>query len=329
MKNEKTGFTLGKFAPFHKGHESLLNTAASEVDKLIVCVCEDSVTRIPLKTRADWIRDIYAGGNVEVIECYDCPQEVGYTEEIKKSHEDYYIKLLGGRKITHFYTAEHYGGHMSKAFGAADRRIKKDVRISATEIRKNPYRYRKYISDTVYKDLILKAAFLGSECTGKTTLAKEMARRLDTNYMFEYGSDYWFKHQVNGRLAPEQLAEIATGHIEIENELILQSNKYLFVDTNAITTFMFALDYHGYALPELERLAAECKERYDLFFLCCDDFPYEDSAGRRGGEYRAVFQKKIADDLLSRGIPFIELRGSIERRIEKVKECIANCDISR
>ena len=28
----KTGFTIGKFAPFHKGHEFLIESALKEVD---------------------------------------------------------------------------------------------------------------------------------------------------------------------------------------------------------------------------------------------------------------------------------------------------------
>ena len=34
--DKKIGFTIGKFAPFHKGHQYLIETALKEMDKLIV-----------------------------------------------------------------------------------------------------------------------------------------------------------------------------------------------------------------------------------------------------------------------------------------------------
>ena len=41
--NEKIGFTIGKFAPFHKGHEYLIETALKEMDKVVVVVYDTDV----------------------------------------------------------------------------------------------------------------------------------------------------------------------------------------------------------------------------------------------------------------------------------------------
>ena len=46
---------------------------------------------------------------------------------------------------------------------------------------------------------------------------------------------------------------------------------WIAVDTDATTTVHFAREYHGYAMPELEQLAHQARERYDLFFLCDTD----------------------------------------------------------
>lgn len=74
--------------------------------------------------------------------------------------------------------------------------------------------------------------------------------------MPEYGREYWEQHQVNRRLTPAQLVEIAKGHLQREAALFYQAHQYLFVDTNAITTYMFALSYHGRVLPRLAELGA-------------------------------------------------------------------------
>ena len=51
----KIGLTLGKFAPFHKGHEFLIKSALYEVDKLIVVIYNASLTtNIPTHVRAQY-----------------------------------------------------------------------------------------------------------------------------------------------------------------------------------------------------------------------------------------------------------------------------------
>lgn len=54
------------------------------------------------------------------------------------------------------------------------------------------------------------------------------------------------------RLTPQQLVEIAEGHLEREDRLAEQAQDVLFVDTNALTTCLFARYYHGEADPHLE-----------------------------------------------------------------------------
>ena len=319
----KIGLALGKYAPFHLGHKYVIDTAVSEMDKVIVMVYEDDVTPIPVHVRANWIRELYPPSVVEVIECYGCLQAVGYTPEIMKAHEQYILNAVGNRGITHFYSSEDYGGHVSEALNAVDRRVDQNrstFNISATEIRSDPYKHRAFIPNNVYRDLIVKVVFLGAESTGKTTIAKELARRYNTEFMPEYGAEYWYEHQQDMSLTPEQLVTIAKTHAEIESEKILNSNKYCFIDTNAITTYMYSKDYHGYALPELEELAENCQHRYDVTFLCGDDIPYDDTWDRRGAEVRATSQKKIAEELSARKIPFIRISGDVEQRVLAVED---------
>ncbi|MFM7615708.1 MAG: AAA family ATPase, partial [Synechococcales cyanobacterium] len=96
----------------------------------------------------------------------------------------------------------------------------------------------------MYQDLIINIVFLGAPSTGKTTIARRMATEYETVWMPEYGREYWEKHHVDCRLSLEQLVDIAEGHLERENQLLYQANQYLFTDTNAITTYLFALAYH-------------------------------------------------------------------------------------
>jgi NadR type nicotinamide-nucleotide adenylyltransferase len=303
----------------------MIETALKEMDELYVLIYDTDLIEVPLHMRSRWVKDLYPGA--KVIEAWDGPQEVGDTPEIKKLNEDYILQRLQGIKITHFYSNEFYGEHVSRALGAENRQIDRQrdvVPICATKIRENPYRFKEFVDPVVYKDLVIRVVFVGAMSTGKTTICEQLAKKYDTVWMPEYGREYWEKHHVNRRVTAEQMVEIGRGHIEREDRLVNEANRYLFVDTNAITTYMFGMDYQGYVLPELEVMALKAQSRYDLYFLCCDDIPYDDTWDRSGDQKRQVFQKQIIADLKERKLPYIELKGSLEKRIAVVEGVLKN-----
>ena len=321
----RTGLTLGKFAPLHRGHQRLIETAMEENDHVITMIydCPETTT-ILLPVRAGWIRRLYP--TVEVIEAWDGPREIGDTPEIKRRHEAYILAALAGRKVDAFYSSEFYGEHVSVALGAEDRRIdpgRLAIPVSGTAVRENPFANRHFIDPLVYRDLVTKVVFLGAPSTGKTTLAEAMAREFGTVWMPEYGREYWEAHQVDRRLTESQLVEIAEGHLAREEALIQQADRYLFVDTDARTTRIFSQYYHGCVHPRLDQLARQASSRYDLVFLCGEDIPYDDSWDRSGEMNREWMQDQIRKDLAERGDKFVELRGSVNQRAARVKEVLA------
>jgi NadR type nicotinamide-nucleotide adenylyltransferase len=221
------GLTLGKYAPLHKGHQFVIETALSEMARLTILIYDaPDTTPIPLNVRADWLRQLYP--QAHIIEAWDGPTVVGATPEIRQLHEDYILHTLKMRGITHFYSSEFYGEHMSQALGAVNRQVdppRQHVPISATQIRTNPYHYREYLAPLVYRDLIQKIVLLGAPSTGKTTLAEALAQAYQTVWMPEYGREYWEAHQHERRLTLAQLVEIAEGHLQREEALLLQANR--------------------------------------------------------------------------------------------------------
>lgn len=296
------------------------------MDEVVVIIYDaPETTSIPLNVRADWIRKLYP--RVKLVEAWDGPTEVGDTHEIKIKHENYIIKKLKIKNISHFYSSEFYGNHMSAALGAINRLIdqdRKEIPVSGSKIRQSPFLYREYIHPLVYRDLITNIVFLGAPSTGKTTIAESMAKEYNTFWMPEYGREYWEKNQVKRRLTKTQLIEIAEGHLKQEELLLCQANQYLFTDTNAITTYMFSQYYHHSAPSRLIELADQCYSRYDLVFLCDTDIPYDDTWDRSGDTVRKTFQKQIAADLVIRKIPFINLSGDLTTRITTVKHILGN-----
>lgn len=319
------GLTLGKFAPLHKGHQFLIETALHSVDDLMVMVYDapDLPGMPPLPVRARWLREIYPA--VEVIEARNGPTVVGLTPEIKRMHEEYILKTLDGERVTHFFSSEPYGEHVSAALGAQNVVVdlaRGTVPVSGTRIREDVFANRAFIDPRVYRDLIVNVVFLGGPSTGKSTLAAALAKEYSTQWMPEYGREYWDTHHVDRRLSRQQMVEIAEGHIAREERLLRESNKYLFTDTNAITTYLFGLHYHGKAEKRLEELAVSCASRYDLFFVCENDIPYEDTWDRSGDANREEMQKRTIAYLSEHKIPYIALSGTLDARIGKVKRAL-------
>lgn len=166
--------------------------------------------------------------------------------------------------------------------------------------------------------MIKKIVFLGGPSTGKTTLCQALAKKLQTLTVAEYGREYWLTHQVQRRLSPEQLLHIAQTQNRWEDEALAQAKAVLLCDTNAFTTWHFALHYHGTALPELSKLADECWSRYALVVLCGDEIPYDDTWERSGDANRHEFQVFIKDYLIEKQIPHIKVTGTVAQRVDAV-----------
>jgi nicotinamide riboside kinase len=168
-------------------------------------------------------------------------------------------------------------------------------------------------------------AFLGAPSTGKSTVTAACAAAFTSSgvYMPEYGREYWEEHAVDRRLSLRQLVDLARGHMRREEDAAARCDGPLFVDTTALTTHTFSLDYHGTAAPELVALAAQAASRYDLVFVCGDDIPYADTEDRSGPQHRAAFQKRVVADLRARRIPYHSLRGSVAERVAEVGRVLA------
>jgi nicotinamide riboside kinase len=122
-----------------------------------------------------------------------------------------------------------------------------------------------------------RVVFVGAESTGKSTLSEYLARAYDTVAVPEIGRFIW--DEKEGRLGPADYVDIAIKHRAAEDEAMAQARRWLFVDTNALTTLLLGIEFRqvGESPPaDLLRCADECRERYAHTFVCADDIPYEE-----------------------------------------------------
>ena len=133
----KIGFTIGKFAPLHKGHQYLIEKALSEMDKFYVVIYETTVTKIPIETRANWIKQLYPEANL--IYAKNPPSQYGLDEESIKIQTDYLKEMVKGLEVTHFYNSEPYGKFVARDLKLEEVQVdrkREKYPISGTEIRK-------------------------------------------------------------------------------------------------------------------------------------------------------------------------------------------------
>ena len=144
----KTGFTIGKFAPFHKGHEFLIESALKEVDELYVVVYDTPKLGYDIDTKIKWITDKYP--NVKILN--------GLDKDSVKIQMEYLEKQIGDIKPDVFFSSELYGNEVAKWLGIEHRMVdykRIHFPIGAEKIRKNLEVYKSFLNEQVYKDLTL------------------------------------------------------------------------------------------------------------------------------------------------------------------------------
>lgn len=313
---------MGKYAPFHKGHEFVIAAALKEMQKVIVIIYNASeVTDIPTEKRADWIRQIFP--DVEIIVAEDGPQETGYTSEIMEKQHNFLKRVLNGREIHSFYSSENYGAFVSEALNCNNRIVdinREIIPISGKQIRqtKDVKNIKKFVSKVVYDDIKPKYYFLGAPSTGKTTISQKCASFFNGSYCEEYGRNYWFMFQKDHRLSMSDLEKIAIGHNNLEDRVFAEDKDCVFIDTNVITTYSYALYYFGKASQLLTDILQSSLYKYHHIFLCDKDIPFDDTWDRSGPESREAIQqinKMVLDD---NKLKYTVLSGTPEERAETV-----------
>ncbi len=324
----RVGLVLGKFAPLHKGHQYLIETALAQVDRLYVLVYEDEgLSKVSLTKRAAWIRKLYP--TAHVIPGHGSPTRTGMDAETIRI-QDAYIKDVMPERITHVFASEKYVAHVAAALRAAPVLVDQErlaIPMSATRVRDNPFKLRAWVDPIVYRDLIYKVVVLGAESTGKTTLVEALAKRYNTTFAAEHGREFWIKHNRDGKLDGRQLEQLALEHRAKEDAQLANANRVFFTDTNAFTTLQFAHHYEEAVSSTLLQMAREDmgpNSRHDLRIVCDTDIPFEQDGTRLNTTVRDRFQEGLIHEFLTRrgGPIWTIVNGPLDERIRQVRYLI-------
>ncbi|NJK45851.1 MAG: AAA family ATPase [Pleurocapsa sp. SU_196_0] len=273
------------------------------------------------ETRAAWLRLLYPALEVFV------PENPPPNEASDFEHREFVKSWLAARGLTvdAVFTSETYGEGFAAHLGVRHRLVdlgRSRVPVSGTQIRQDVHASREFLEPLVYAHFVRKIVFLGAESTGKSTLTERMALDFGTRFVPELGREVWV--QKNGVLELSDYVDIARCHRELEDAALLEANRFLFVDTNAITTMFLGYAYEGDGLPELTALARDAQTRYHHVFLCDTDIPFEQDGWRDNDFWRCRAQGLIRYDLAVRAVPYTLVSGDLEARVATVKSVLAN-----
>jgi len=175
------------------------------------------------------------------------------------------------------------------------------------------------------KSNCLKVTLFGPESTGKTTLAKQLARHYNSIWVPEYARAYLQRKWNDERKTCEQsdLLPIAIGQIKLENESAQKTDTVLVCDTDLLETKVYSEEYYeGSIDPLLEKYALE--NTYDLYFLTYIDSPWEADDLRDKPNERMQMFKAFEATLIKYNRPYVLLKGS---KTERLEEAVKHIDL--
>lgn len=158
---------------------------------------------------------------------------------------------------------------------------------------------------------MIRVVVTGSESTGKTTLAAELADHFDADLVPEFVRGYAERKQ--GPIDFSDHGPIARGQIALEDEHIARGNRLLVQDTDLLSTVVYCDHYFG-RCPDWIRSTA--RERAPAVYLLCEiDVPWIADGVRDRGDRRDEMQELFRAAVAASGVPFVVISGERAARL--------------
>lgn len=176
---------------------------------------------------------------------------------------------------------------------------------------------------------LIKIVLVGPESTGKTTLAKQLANYFKTTYVEEYLREFAHNKLTleNKWVEKSDNAEIIATQLEYEKLAERKANTFLFCDTNFVQTKIYSEIY----FKEKEDFFEENVKslRYDLYLLTGIDVPWEEDPLRDAPQERENHYTYFKKRLMDNNLPFIEVSGSQEERLNRTVQIAKDLEIAQ
>lgn len=332
MANSTTiGFFGGKFLPLHLGHVYAITQASTLVDELFIVLVTNSdrdkeicktgnLEFIPPAVRLSWIGETFSNiDNIRIIYVEEewSEDENDWSDGVEK------IKRAINRPIDFVFSSEpSYDRLFRKYYPDTEHilidEVRKNVPISATQIRNDVYGHWEKLPPAVRKSYVISIAVVGTESCGKSTLTKQLAKVFNTNFIEEVGRTYCERY--SDRLTVDLFDDIAMEHYLLQRSERKSSNKLLFVDTEAVVTqYYLDMYFKGTRSQLIEEIIK--KQTFDLILYLEPDVEWvHDGLRSAGEEFERTENNRVLKNMFTkRNIEFISISGTYKDRFEKAK----------
>lgn len=163
----------------------------------------------------------------------------------------------------------------------------------------------------------MRIAFTGPESSGKTSLSKEVAHRLNAQWFPEYAREYLLER--NGEYNFEDIEKI--GIKQEQSRLKSAAEGIKIYDTEGIVLYIWSVFKYGKCAHSIEK--AMKSQTYDHYFLCSPEgIPWEDDPLRESPHQRGELFELYLKQLNELNMTFTILTGSFEERVKKALETL-------
>ncbi len=165
------------------------------------------------------------------------------------------------------------------------------------------------------KNNIKRIALIGPESTAKSTLSEALAKYFNTTWVPEYARPYL--STINRKYTLDDIIAIAKHQLEEENNLLANSSKFIFADTELIISKVWCLDVFNTCPDWIEENIITFK--YDFYLLTSPDLPWQEDPLRENPHRRTFFFNWYEDELRKINADYFIIKGSGD---ERLKNCI-------
>ncbi|MGG9970189.1 AAA family ATPase [Ferruginibacter sp. SUN002] len=314
-------FVFGKFLPFHKGHEAMINFALSNCDFLTVLVCCSDKENIPDTVRKSWIEKTFENEKRVEVRTFnylesELPNTSETSESVSKIWADIFKKQLPDYSL--LITSEEYGNFVAAFMNIQHIAFdipKKLFPVSATAVRKDVFANWKFLPDSVKPDFAIKVVILGTESTGKTTLTEKLAKHFNCNLVLEAAREIIAN---SNSFSFDDLHLVATEHAKRIGKTSLADSPLVIIDTDIHTT----KSYSRFTFEKELEISADIynSNRANIYLYLNNDVEYLQDGTRLSEAERNLLDLSHRQVLTDHNIDILEIKGNWDERFEKAVE---------
>ena len=178
MQRFRHGLVIGRFAPFHGGHDQLVRFAVAHCDRVTVQVTSRRDEEIPATVRAGWVRTLHPDVRVVLVDRLlvddvdDQEWRLSYGRSLVAQHDQPVDAVFGGSQYSEEFAHEVAAQWLSLDDG------RRRVPVSSARVRATPERFWSLLPSPVRAWYVRRIAVLGADTGRSTELSLALAHRL-------------------------------------------------------------------------------------------------------------------------------------------------------